>query len=141
MKNELIMAINNICVERELEPQVVLEAIEAALVSAHRRRFGTAVNVQAKVDSKSGEIKIFIEREVVAEVVDDRVQISLAKARAIDTTADLGGIVLVEDTPKNFGRIAAQTAKQVILQRIRDCLLYTSPSPRDRPRSRMPSSA
>ena len=120
MKNELIMAINNICVERELEPQVVLEAIEAALVSAHRRRFGTAANVQAKVDSKSGEIKIFIEREVVAEVVDDRVQISLAKARAIDTTADLGGIVLVENTPKNFGRIAAQTAKQVILQRIRE---------------------
>jgi N utilization substance protein A len=120
MKNELIMAINNICVERELEPQVVFEAIEAALVSAHRRRFGMGPNVQAKVDPKSGEIKIFIEKEVVTEVEDDRSQISLAKARAIDTTADLGGIVLVENTPKNFGRIAAQTAKQVILQRIRE---------------------
>ena len=85
MKNELIMAINNICVDRELKPQVVLEAIEAALVSAHRRRFGTAANIQAKVNSKTGEIKIFIEREVVAEVVDDHVQISFSKPRAIDT--------------------------------------------------------
>lgn len=120
MKNELIMAINNICVERELEPQVVFEAIEAALVSAHRRRFGSPANVRARVDPKTGEMKIFIEKEVVAEVEDERTQISLAKARAIDTTADIGGVVLVESTPDNFGRIAAQTAKQVILQRIRE---------------------
>ena len=59
MKNELIMAINNICVERELEPQVVFEAIEAALVSAHRRRFGNLGNVKATVDTKTGEMKIF----------------------------------------------------------------------------------
>lgn len=120
MKNELIMAINNICVERELEPQVVFEAIEAALVSAHRRRFSSPANVRAQVDPKTGEMKIFIEKEVVAEVTDERTQISLAKARAIDTTADIGGIVLVENTPQDFGRIAAQTAKQVILQRIRE---------------------
>lgn len=120
MKNELIMAINNICVERELEPQVVFEAIEAALVSAHRRRFGSPANVRARVDPKTGEMKIFIEKQVVAEVEDERTQISLVKARAIDTTADIGGVVLVESTPDNFGRIAAQTAKQVILQRIRE---------------------
>ena len=120
MKNELIMAINNICVERELEPQVVFEAIEAALVSAHRRRFNTGNNVRAQVDQKTGDMRIYIEKEVVEEVTNDSTQISLAKARAIQTTSDLGDIVLVENTPKTFGRIAAQTAKQVILQRIRE---------------------
>lgn len=120
MKNELIMAINNICVERELEPQVVFEAIESALVSAHRKRFGTGPNVRAQVDQRSGEMKIFIEKEVVEEVADDSMQISLARARAIQTTSELGDTVLVENTPKTFGRIAAQTAKQVILQRIRE---------------------
>lgn len=120
MKNELIMAINNICVERELEPQVVFEAIEAALVSAHRRRFGSPANVRAKIDPKTGEMKIFIDKEVVSEVHDERMQISLAKARAIDTTSEIGSTVAVESTPADFGRIAAQTAKQVILQRIRE---------------------
>ncbi|MER2599769.1 MAG: transcription termination factor NusA [Caldilineales bacterium] len=120
MKNELIMAINNICVERELEPQVVFDAIETALVSAHRKRFGSGSNIRAQVDQRTGEMKIFIEKEVVEDVQDDSMQISLAKARAIQTTSDLGDIVLVENTPKTFGRIAAQTAKQVILQRIRE---------------------
>ncbi|MEZ4769085.1 MAG: transcription termination factor NusA [Caldilineales bacterium] len=120
MKNEMIMAINSICVERELEPQVVFEAIEAALVSAHRRRYNTAANVSAQVDQKTGAMKIFVEQEVVATVEDDQTQISLLDARAIDTTADIGGVVLVESTPTDFGRIAAQTAKQVILQRIRE---------------------
>ena len=120
MKNELIMAINNICVERELEPQVVFEAIETALVSAHRKRFGMGANVRAQVDQRTGEMKIFIEKEVVEDVSDDETQISLAKARAIQTTSELGDIVLVENTPTSFGRIAAQTAKQVILQRIRE---------------------
>jgi N utilization substance protein A len=83
MKNELIMAINNICVERELEPQVVFEAIETALVSAHRKRFGMGANVRAQVDQRTGEMKIFIEKEVVEDVTDDETQISLAKARAI----------------------------------------------------------
>ena len=120
MKNELIMAINNICVERELEPQVVFEAIETALVSAHRKRFGSGANVRARVDQRTGEMHIFIEKEVVEEVEDPETQISLAKARAIQTTSELGDIVLVENTPTTFGRIAAQTAKQVILQRIRE---------------------
>jgi transcription termination/antitermination protein NusA len=120
MKNELIMAINNICVERELEPQVVFDAIETALVSAHRKRFGMTANVRAQVDQRTGEMKIFIEKEVVEDVTDDETQISLAKARAIKTTSELGDIVLVENTPTSFGRIAAQTAKQVILQRIRE---------------------
>ena len=120
MKNEMIMAINSICVERELEPQVVFEAIEAALVSAHRRRYNTTANVTAQVDQKTGAMKIFVEQEVVATVEDEQLQISLLDARAIDTTADIGGVVLVESTPTDFGRIAAQTAKQVILQRIRE---------------------
>ena len=120
MKNEMIMAINSICVERELEPQVVFEAIEAALVSAHRRRYNTTANVTARVDPKTGAMTIYVEQEVVANVEDDQSQISLLDARAIDTTADIGGVVLVESTPTDFGRIAAQTAKQVILQRIRE---------------------
>ncbi|HEY64559.1 MAG TPA: transcription termination/antitermination protein NusA [Caldilineae bacterium] len=120
MNSELIRAINQIAAEKELSKQVILDAVEAALISAYRRNFGTAANVTARIDPETGEISIYAQKEVVEEVKDPRTQISLEEARKIDPNAQIGSRVAIESTPKNFGRIAAQTAKQVILQRIKE---------------------
>ncbi len=120
MNSELIRAINQIAAEKELSKQVILEAIEAALISAYRRNFGTAANVVARIDPETGAISIYAQKEVVEEVTDPRTQITLEEARKIDPDAQLGDRVAIESTPSNFGRIAAQTAKQVILQRIKE---------------------
>ena len=120
MKSEFLAAFNQICSERGLSREAVLEAIEAALISAYKRSFGSAQNVTAKIDPESGEAKIYVEKRVVEEVQDERLEISLEEAKRIDKNATLGGVVMIESTPSDFGRIAAQTAKQVILQRIRE---------------------
>ena len=120
MRNELIMAVNQICAEKALQRDVVIEAIEAALVSAYKRNFGATGNVLVKIDQDSGQLRVFAQRQVVEEVADNKNEITLAGAKAIDKKAELGDVVNIETTPANFGRIAAQTAKQVILQRIRE---------------------
>jgi|GEM_PF-2034 len=122
MKSEFLLAFNEICSDRGLPRAVVLDAVENALVSAYRRNIdaNTVENVSAKIDPSSGEAKIFVEKEVVEEVSDPSWEITLAAARRIKSDAELGELITVEDTPDNFGRIAAQTAKQVILQRIRE---------------------
>lgn len=120
MNNELIRAINQISAEKELSKQVILEAIEAALVSAYRRNFGSANNVTARIDPDTGEMHVLAEKTVVEKVTDPKTEISLQEARRVDPTAEVGGIVVVDSTPADFGRIAAQTAKQVILQRIKE---------------------
>jgi len=120
MKSDFIRAINQLCAERGLSEEVVLEAVEQALVSAYKRDFSSLANVMAKIDPDSGRVRIFTEKEVVEEVEDNRSQISLTEAKELVEGAVLGETILVETTPANFGRIAAQTAKQVILQRIRE---------------------
>jgi len=120
MKSDFIRAINQLCAERGLSEEVVLEAVEQALVSAYKRDFAGLANVSAKIDPDSGQVRIFTEKEVVEEVKDSRSQVSLAEAKALREEAALGETVSVDTTPSNFGRIAAQTAKQVILQRIRE---------------------
>jgi N utilization substance protein A len=120
MRNDFMMAINQVCHERQLAIDVVLEAVEVALISAYKRNFGGNQSITAMIDSKSGEPLIFIEKLVVEKVENDKKEILLKDARAIDARAEVGGLVSVENTPGNFGRIAAQTAKQVILQRIRE---------------------
>ncbi len=120
MKSEFVMAINQICSERNLPQEVIFEAIEAALVSAYKRNFGGGQNVKATIDLKTGTPHVFVERVVVEKVGDERFEISLEEAQKIDPQAELGSLVKIEVTPKSFGRIAAQTAKQVILQRIRE---------------------
>ena len=120
MRSELILAINQLCAERKLSPDVVLEAVEASLISAYKRNFGAATNIEVHIDPHTGDVRVYAAREVVESVVDHKVQISLEEARQIDPALQLGDTTLVESTPKDFGRIAAQTAKQVILQRIRE---------------------
>ncbi len=120
MKNDFMMAINQVCHERQLAIDIVLEAVEVALISAYKRNFSGNHSITAQIDSKSGEPLIFVERIVVEDVQDERNEISLKDAKAVDSRAEIGGLVSIESTPANFGRIAAQTAKQVILQRIRE---------------------
>jgi len=128
-KSDFIVAIAQICTERGLSKDTVLHAVEQALVSAYKRNYGGAANISAKIDPNSGKVKIFAQKTVVDNVLDRRAEITLSDAREIDPMAELGGVVAIESTPDNFGRIAAQTAKQVVLQRIREAerdALYTS---------------
>lgn len=122
MKSEFLLAFNEICADRDLPREVVLDAVEKALVSAYRRSVDakTTENVTARIDPHSGQAKILVEKQVVEEISDPHWEVSLADARIVDTDAEIGDLVTLEDTPDNFGRIAAQTAKQVILQRIRE---------------------
>ena len=114
-----MVAINQVCHERQLPVEVVLEAVEVALVNAYKRNYG-GNSVSAKIDQETGTLTILVDKEVVEEVVDDKNEISLEEARKINPEAQIGDVVQVENTPASFGRIAAQTTKQVILQRIRE---------------------
>jgi N utilization substance protein A len=120
VKNDFMMAINQVCHERQLAVDIVLEAVEVALVSAYKRNFGGIQSITAQIDSNSGEPLIFIDKLVVEEVENEKKEISLKDARTVNSKVEPGNLISVESTPSNFGRIAAQTAKQVILQRIRE---------------------
>ena len=122
MKNEFMLAFNEVLEEKGLPKDVVLEALEAAMVSAYRRAVNasSAQLVEAKIDPETGEVTVFAEKEVVDSVQDERTEVTIIKALEIDPNAELGGMVVVESTPTNFGRVAAQTARQVIQQRIRE---------------------
>jgi N utilization substance protein A len=120
LKNEFLIAITQVCAERHLPKEVVLDAIEQALVLAYKRNFGTGQNIEVKIDPNTGKAHVFSDMGIVEQVEDSQLQVSLKDARQVDTQAKVGGSVRMEMTPKDFGRIAAQTAKQVILQRIRE---------------------
>jgi N utilization substance protein A len=122
MKSEFILAFNQICTERGLPPEVVLDALKTALVSAYRRNanISSAQNVQVEIDQTNGQAEIFVEKEAVEEVRNLDTEVAYDVACKIDPDVQLNETVMVESTPKDFGRIAAQTAKQVILQRIRE---------------------
>jgi N utilization substance protein A len=122
MKSEFLLAFNQICSERGLPPEIVLDAVRTALVSAYRRNvnINPAQNVTAEIDENSGQAVIYIEKEVVEDVQSERTETTLEIARKINPDVAMGDTIMVENTPKDFGRIAAQTAKQVILQRIRE---------------------
>lgn len=123
MKSEFLLAFNEICESRGLSKDVVLETIETALVSAFRRNLGVsnAQNIIAKIDPVTGTATIFAEKEVVETVQDKRTEVALKEAvKKGNAKVAIGDTVMMDSTPRDFGRIAAQTAKQVILQRIRE---------------------
>jgi len=121
MKSDFVTAISQLCSEKGVTREAVMHAIEAALVSAYKRNFApTGQNVTAKIDPATGSVRIFVEKQVVERDGDAVDKIPLDVARRIRPDVQLGEFLAVEATPPNFGRIAAQTAKQVILQRLRD---------------------
>lgn len=129
-----MMAINQVCHERQLPTDIVIEAVEVALISAYKRNFGGNQSITAQIDPKSGAPLIFVEKLVVEQVENDKREILLKEAQALKPKIKMGEMLSIESTPKNFGRIAAQTAKQVILQRIREAerdALYASYAERE----------
>lgn len=122
MKNEFVLAFNEVLEEKQLPRDIILEALEAAMISAYRRAVNAsnAQQVEATVDLETGRVTIFAEKEVVETVQDSRTEVSLSDAHKVNPDASLGEMVVVETTPRNFGRVAAQTARQVIQQRIRE---------------------
>lgn len=115
-----MQAFHQLAREKGIAPDVLFEAVEAALISAYKRNFGSAQNVRVTMDRTTGDIRVFAQRTVTETVEDPRLEMSLAEARQLDQRYEVGDVVEVEVTPKNFGRIAAQTAKQVVVQRIRE---------------------
>ena len=120
MNTELIEAVKLLEKEKGISRDVLLEAIETSLITACKNHFGKADNVKAHVDRETGETELYLEKEVVEEVTDPVMEISLADAEKINKAYQLGDIVRVDIESKDFGRISTQNAKNVILQKIRE---------------------
>lgn len=122
MKSELLLAINQICAERDLPRETVLDAVRTAIAEAYRKDVNApkTQNITAQIDLETGRARIFVERRVVAEVTDPVTEIALEEARKLNPRVQLGETIMVDSTPKDFGRIAAQAARQRIIQCIRE---------------------
>jgi transcription termination/antitermination protein NusA len=120
MSSELLDALTLLEKEKGISRDIIIEAIEAALISAYRRNFNQAQNVRIDLNLGSGTMRVFARKEVVEQVFDPRLEISLDESKAINPNYQVEDVVELEVTPKDFGRIAAQTAKQVVTQRVRE---------------------
>ncbi len=120
MNAEFIEALNAIAKERGIRKEMLIDTIEQALISAFKKNFGTAQNVKVTIDQDLGNISVYALKTVVDEVNDASVEISVQDAKKVKAYYEAGDILEIEVTPKSFGRIAAQTAKQVVVQRIRE---------------------
>nr|WP_245402361.1 transcription termination factor NusA [Psychrobacillus psychrodurans] len=120
VSSELLDALTALEQQKGISRDVLIEAIEAALVTAYKRNFNQAQNVRVDINLATGTMLVYSRKDVVEEVADDRLQISLEDARVINPHYAIGDVVEEEVTPRNFGRIAAQTAKQVVTQRVRE---------------------
>jgi N utilization substance protein A len=120
MNRELLTVIQQIAGEKGIDKEVLFEALESALLSASKKTMGAADNVRMHLDRNTGALKVYQRKRVVADVSDPKTEISLAEAKALNPEAELDDELEQELAPKEFGRIAAQTAKQVILQRVRE---------------------
>ena len=125
---ELILALEELEKEKGIKKDYIIESIEAALLTAYKRNFDSAENVKVVMDKVTGAAHLYAVKEVAEKIEDSKLQISLEEAKKIDKKAAIGETVDIELAPKNFGRIAAQTAKQVIIQKLREAerdVLYT----------------
>lgn len=120
MNNEFIIALKELEREKGIKVDIILEAIESSLKSAYKKNYGNLENVRIRVDKESGVIEVLAQKEVVEEVQTPQTEITLSEARKINPKISLGDLVEQREEPKDFGRIAAQTAKQVVMQRLRE---------------------
>ena len=120
MNIEFIEALKDLEKERGIEMDVIIEAIEAALISAYKKNYGSSQNVRVEINRNNGEIHVIYRKDVVEEVDDPATQMSLEEAQRYDPEFEVGDVFESEVTPRSFGRIAAQTAKHVVMQRIRE---------------------
>ncbi|GEL06696.1 transcription termination factor NusA [Salisediminibacterium halotolerans] len=120
MNSEFMDALATIEKDKGIDKEIILEAIEQALITGYKRNFNSAQNVRVEVNRDDGQVRVFARKQVVEEVFDVRLEISLDEAREINPHYEVDDIVEIEVTPRDFGRIAAQTAKQVVTQRVRE---------------------
>ncbi|GGE65249.1 transcription termination factor NusA [Priestia taiwanensis] len=120
MSTELMDALLKLVEEKGIGKEVIIEAVEAALISAYKRNYNQAQNVRVDFNPEIGSMRVFARKDVVDNVFDPRLEISVPQAREINPNYQSGDIIEIEVTPKEFGRIAAQTAKQVVTQRVRE---------------------
>ena len=120
MNKDFIEAIEELEREKAISKDVLIDAIESALVSAYKKNYGTSQNVRVEIDRETGDINVYMRRDIVEEVEDEFSQCSLEEAQEVDPEYEIGDVIEYQVTPKDFGRIAAQTAKQVVVQRIRE---------------------
>ena len=120
MSAELIHALEQIEKEKGIHKEILIEAIEIALITAYKRNYGSAQNVEVYIDRLTGDVRVFALKNIVEEITDPSAELSLEQANKFGADFEIGDMVEVEVTPRKFGRIAAQTAKQVVMQRIRE---------------------
>ncbi|USK35729.1 transcription termination factor NusA [Bacillus sp. F19] len=120
MSNELFDALTILEKEKGISKEVIIEAIEAALISAYKRNFNQAQNVRVDLNRETGTMRVFARKDVVDEVYDPRLEVSVEEAQSVNPSYQVNDVLEMEVTPKDFGRIAAQTAKQVVTQRVRE---------------------
>lgn len=120
MSEDLLGIIEQISRQRELDPDILIEAIEKALLQAAKKRYGSHKQISVNIDRNTGEIKVFAPKKVVEIMTDFSTQIPIEEALEIDPNAQIGQIIEVGTMPKDFGRIAAQTAKQIVTQKLRE---------------------
>lgn len=120
MNQEFILALKQLESEKGIREDVILEALETALISSYKKNYGTSQTVDVTIDRDTGEISVSAEKTVVDEVMDDQMEISLEDAKKINPRLEIGDIYYEAINPEKFGRIAAQTARQVVIQRIKD---------------------
>ena len=120
MNQEFILALKQLESEKGIREDVILEALETALISSYKKNYGTSQTVDVTIDRDTGEISVSAEKTVVGEVMDDQMEISLEDAKRINSRLEIGDIYYEAINPEKFGRIAAQTARQVVIQRIKD---------------------
>ena len=117
---EFLETLRELSRERSIDEEILFEAIEQALITAYKRNFGSAQNVRVTLSRDTGHYHVYALKTVVEDTEDEITEISLAQARTIRPEYEVGDVVEIEVTPANFGRVAAQTAKQVVVQRIRE---------------------
>lgn len=120
MSAELLFALDQLEKEKGIDKETIIDALEQALISAYKKNFGSAQSVEVSIDRNTGQIRVYALKTIVEEISDPATEMSIEQAQRFGPDFEIGDIVEVEVTPKKFGRIAAQTAKQVVMQRIRE---------------------
>lgn len=122
MNNEFINALEQISKDKGIDKEILFDAIESSLVTACRKDFTSSQNVRAQINRENGEVKVYAQKEVVEDddLERDNAEVRLSEAKGVNPVCKVGDVIDIEVTPKDFGRIAAQNAKQIVTQRIRE---------------------
>lgn len=120
MNKDFMLALDELCKDKNVEKDVILDALEKALVKSYQKNYDNQENVDVVIDHETGEIGVFALKDVVEQVEDPINQISLKDAKDVDSSLAVGDTARIKLVPKNFGRVAAQTARNIVIQKIRD---------------------